>query len=129
MGWYGTLRATGPRYRSQSTCSGTEKSAHNPAATASCAEPGHHERPGSVTPAPPGKGAGRGSPCIQIGRLVHTCTSRTTPITPARTHSLTRRASSLEWPWLPIWVTTPADSASRSSSRASCTDQVRGFCT
>ena len=49
-------------------------------------------------------------PCGQIGRLVQMWTSVTSPMTPAWTHSLTSRASSPEWPWLPIWVTTPVRS-------------------
>ena len=53
-----------------------------------------------------GSGAGRGMPCGQYasGRLVHTCTSVTVPMAPDWMYSFTRRASSDECPWLPIWV-------------------------
>ena len=45
-------------------------------------------------------------PCGQIGRFVQTWTSVTSPMAPSQIHSLISRAPSLEWPWLPIWVTT-----------------------
>ncbi len=39
------------------------------------------------------------------------------------------RASSIEWPWLPICVATLVSAAFFASARASCTDQQSGFCT
>ncbi|HZW32647.1 MAG TPA: hypothetical protein VFF52_18185 [Isosphaeraceae bacterium] len=38
-------------------------------------------------------------------------------------------APSLEWPWLPIWVTTLVRRAVSRNTRASWTDQVSGFST
>ena len=76
-------------------------------------------------------GSGRGMPCGQYanGRLVQTCTSLTSPMAPAQMSSFTRRASSDECPWLPIWVATFVSFAFFASVRASSTDQVSGFCT
>ena len=70
---------------------------------------------------PPSQRSGRRKPCGQMGRLVQMCTSVTSPSTPAATHSLISRAPSSEWPWLPIWVTTPVRAAISFSARASCT--------
>ena len=67
-------------------------------------------------------------PCGQYdsGRLVHTCTSVTSPIAPDCTHSTALRPSSHEWPWLPICVTAfGVCRALRASLRASSTDQVQ----
>ena len=65
---------------------------------------------------------GRGTPCGHTGRLVQTWTSLTLPSRPPRTSSTTRRPSSPEWPWLPIWVTSPGLAlASAKSLRPSST--------
>ena len=48
---------------------------------------------------------------------------------PAARYSWPRRASSCEWPWLPICVTTFVSAAFFARCRASCTDQHIGFCT
>ncbi len=48
-------------------------------------------------------------------------------MTPAWIHSRTRRIPSIEWPWIPIWVTTPVSLAASANLRASQTWWVRGF--
>src|SRR4030065_1664886 len=76
-----------------------------------------------------GVSLGAAMPCGQIGRLVQTWTSCTGPMAPSQIHSHTRRAPSLECPWLPIWETIPAFLASSASIRASLTVWVSGFWT
>ena len=71
-------------------------------------------------------------PCGQYayGRLVQMCTSRTSPIVPDWMYSFTSRASSVEWPWLPICVTILGLSAAFfARARHSSTDHASGFCT
>ena len=62
------------------------------------------------------------------GLFSHMTTSRTLPMAPLRISSTVIRASMLERPWLPSWVTTPACSASRVMTRHSCRVGAIGFC-